>query len=253
MDQRRCRRTTGAHPFMLFRALAVLLAVSAASLLMGCMPRVVVYRMPDAHADYRADYSAPISSAAGKTDRPIAVTIASPPSLGCGFLQATATEPTCVPLKATAESAEVDELKADVMHGQPLFGWVLHDFGTVVATIVKARLEPRFRTVTVDTSPRPGAVELKASIDKFLLPTRVTLTAAMEGKPSITATGESTHTWSRGHLGWAIPSVVLTFPIGLLWVPPIMRSVQYKHEQIAIAEALDQAAESLAEQLARAP
>jgi hypothetical protein len=158
-------------------------------------------------------------------------------------------------LKAVDESAEKKEVEQDLMRGKPDFGWILHDFGPTTSEILKERLEQRFRKVTVmvDTTPRPGAVEVKPKIDSMIVPVKVTLTATAEGSPPITAKGERTHTWSRGHLGWAFPAMAVTFPVGFLWVPPILRSIQEKHEKIAIVEAVDRAATSLAAQLAARP
>lgn len=234
---------------------SVLLAVAGLSVLSGCGARVTVYRMPDAHADLRSGYSEPIPPAPRKVEQDLAISVTSAPSVACSLSAAVGDGSGCVDLHATSESEEVDETRKDLLGGQAGYGWVLHDLGPTVAAILKERLEPRFRrvTVTTDATPRADAVLVKPSIDHMVSPVRVTLALSGGGRGPIRASGESTHTWSRGHLGWAVPAFAVTFPLSFLWVPPIMRSVQEKHEKIALAEALDHAAESLAAQLAARP
>lgn len=232
-----------------------LLAAASLTLLSGCAgAQVAVYRMPEAHADLREDYSDPLEPAASKVDRDLTLSVASRPSLACSMAAAVGDGSGCVGLSAVDESAEKDETRKELMGGQPGFSWVLHDFGPTLATILEERLGQRFRrvTVTVDAKPRGDALAVTASVERMIVPVKITLTVG-EGPGKIQATGQSTHTWSRGHLGWALPVSLITFPISLVWVPPILRSIQEKHEKIAIADALDHAAQALAEKLAARP
>jgi hypothetical protein len=232
-----------------------LLVVASLSVLSGCGARVTVYRMPEAHADLRSGYSEPIPPAPRKVEQDLAISVTSSPSVACSLSAAAGDGSGCVELHATSESEEKDETRTELLGGQAGYGWVLHDLGPTLAAILKERLEARFRrvTVTTDATPRANALQVKPFIDRMVTPVRVTLTVSGGGRGPIRASGESTHSWSRGHLGWAVPAFALTFPVSFFWVPPILRSVQEKHEKIALAEAIDHAAESLAEQLAARP
>jgi hypothetical protein len=55
---------------------------------------------------------------------------------------------------------------------------------------------------------------------------------------------------TSGHLGWAIPCVIIFFPVSLLWVPPTVKSIGNGVDEKKYAEGVELASIDLVKQLA---
>lgn len=79
---------------------------------------------------------------------------------------------------------------------------------------------------------------------------KVTLRAVLKDGTVLSATGMGEPQSTSGHLGWAIPCVVIFFPVSLLWVPPTVRSIGNGVDEKKYAEGAELASIDLVNQLA---
>jgi hypothetical protein len=136
-------------------------------------------------------------------------------------------------------------------------GVLVKGIGEAARAILQENLARYFERVRVDLVPTaaPSGTSVTAS-RLVLMPGFFTRTALFSwqttlptGQPA-SAEGVPERSSAAGHLGWALPLTVLTFPLGLAICSPIFESIYKGMEESKTIEAIDLASASLAAQLA---
>jgi hypothetical protein len=136
-------------------------------------------------------------------------------------------------------------------------GVLVKGIGEAARAILQENLSRYFERARVDLVPAaaPSGMSVTAS-RLILMPGFFTRTALFSWKTTL-PTGQAAsaeavpeRSSAAGHLGWALPLSVLTFPLGLAICSPIFDSIYKGMEENKTIEAIDLASASLAAQLA---
>jgi hypothetical protein len=228
------------------------MATVALATLVGCGPSAAWLNARSPTEDVLEDHA---QEAAQPTGRPIAVRL-NVQAAGCAMaIQPGGDVVACAPVMAASDDAVADLIDHGPASG---VGIVFKDFPGAVAAALKWHLGRLFSSVTVAPGggASPDAVTVSGAITFTVLPgdmrhADVALVAKLPDGTEAMGHGIGEDHMSAGHLGWAIPILVLFFPISLTFVPPSLGAVSDGKSEHAIGLAVDAAAQDLASKLAR--
>jgi hypothetical protein len=162
----------------------------------------------------------------------------------------------CKPFEAESDDAAKARIESGVDSNIGI-GVVFEEFPGVVETALRWHLARKFNPVSIETTGAPAAdtVVVKAALEMTFLPEDVRhaealLTARLRDGTEVQGKGVGEDKMSSAHLGWAIPLIIIFFPISLTFVPPSYDAVSSGKSEHAIAIAIDVAAKDLAGKLA---
>ena len=179
---------------------------------------------------------------------PLSIALVTTPNVDAQFGSAPAAGYTLAPVKG-------DKPPASLTFGFFILGGG-SAFGASLAQHVHASF-PGWTTTTVesmreakdaDVVVTPGALVF-GSGGAFSHMASVTLTAKLKDGRVIKAVGTSDKIGTGGHLGWAIPAIIVTGLTGLVFVGPTLRAVNNGADEKQYAAAVDLACTDLLEQL----
>jgi hypothetical protein len=152
-----------------------------------------------------------------------------------------------------------DLLVSETKQNASASGLLAKNVADTMVTLLEQRLSRKFSSVTVskDTAPQPGIYSVTPSMryvtvgNHFLVTVR--LEALAPGQTPVVVEGKSLVKASSGHWGWAIPMIILHFPIGPAIALSLLGSVRIGYIRTTFIDAMDEAAEALAERLSGGP
>jgi hypothetical protein len=155
---------------------------------------------------------------------------------------------------------DLDRFKA-MLNSDPkaVSGIFVKGYGTAIRTILRERLSEYFENATVELSPDPaqsGVITVTPTA-LALIPGFYTRTAGVELTTKLPdgATFKEVETpdtaSAAGHLGWALPAGLLTFPVGLPFIGMGFEGIYKGLEEDKTIEAMDKDAVALASTLAK--
>jgi hypothetical protein len=192
--------------------------------------------------------------------QPIHVTVEGPALAGVTVREQVGDQTVTIARLHVVEGGSSDELRAEYdqlgrENKKPFSGVVAEGFGATFAQLLEKRLTTRLPGSTAklggqgELHATPSG-ELAVENGEYVVRLKMTLLPA-HGAASVSVEGVGKSTVPTGHLAWAIPLTVVTFPIGLLIWPPVVEGIDSSHRAAAFARAMDAAAGKLAEEIFR--